>query len=299
MSSYIPVQGVCQVSADRGSKPLNIVYQLHGTGTQRVLLIMGHNGTLDAWQLQTRFLVQHGYQVCVFDNRNIGRSDKANEPFTVMDMALDTIELLNHLEWTSGVHLVGISMGGAISQLLASHYPQYFISVCLTSTFMDINAMKNSKSYNLIFSPPVYSSEKERIEVYKYILFPKHWLDSPSEFAPTKTNSQLLIDLYEDSPFKTDSTTVDLQLEAIRQYVLTKEEIDSIRIGKLPVLVCTGDEDSLIDPNNSECIARALECPLKIFKGCGHVVIIQEPDLYNQTLLKHFQGIKNSIKANA
>jgi homoserine acetyltransferase len=52
----------------------------------------------------------------------------------MMDMVIDTVELLDHLEWKSNVHLVGASMGGMISLQLLAHYPQYFTSACLIST---------------------------------------------------------------------------------------------------------------------------------------------------------------------
>lgn len=52
----------------------------------------------------------------------------------MMDMALDAVDLLNHLKWKSNVHLVGTSMGGSVAQLIVAYYPQYFASVCFTST---------------------------------------------------------------------------------------------------------------------------------------------------------------------
>lgn len=52
------------------------------------------------------------------------------------DMALDTLEVLDHLGWTEKrtVHVVGVSMGGMISLELASRVPQRIASLCLIST---------------------------------------------------------------------------------------------------------------------------------------------------------------------
>ncbi|KAI8057769.1 Alpha/Beta hydrolase protein [Syncephalis plumigaleata] len=120
------IEGVCQVSKTRGSKPLNIAYQLHGNGDKHVLFINGKGGNLAFFIPQAKSLAMKGYQVCIFDNRGIGQS--VEEEFTMMDMTIDTIELLDHLGWTSNVHLTGISMGGMISLQLLAHYPQYFAS---------------------------------------------------------------------------------------------------------------------------------------------------------------------------
>ena len=49
-------------------------------------------------------------------------------------MARDTIDLCEHIGWTSNIHLIGVSMGGMISQELILAKPQYFRSLCLTST---------------------------------------------------------------------------------------------------------------------------------------------------------------------
>jgi pimeloyl-ACP methyl ester carboxylesterase len=49
-------------------------------------------------------------------------------------MALDTVDLLNHLGWKSNVHVIGVSMGGMIALELASNHPEYIGSLTLTST---------------------------------------------------------------------------------------------------------------------------------------------------------------------
>jgi homoserine acetyltransferase len=49
-------------------------------------------------------------------------------------MALDTLELLDGLGWTSNVHLAGVSMGGMISLELVLADTKRFSSLILTST---------------------------------------------------------------------------------------------------------------------------------------------------------------------
>lgn len=50
----------------------------------------------------------------------MGESDKPIMRYSTLEMARDTLELLDHIGWTSlrQVHLVGISMGGMIAQEL-------------------------------------------------------------------------------------------------------------------------------------------------------------------------------------
>eukprot|EP01117_Protostelium_nocturnum_P010808 TRINITY_DN3897_c0_g1_i4.p1 TRINITY_DN3897_c0_g1~~TRINITY_DN3897_c0_g1_i4.p1 ORF type:complete len:114 (+),score=24.96 TRINITY_DN3897_c0_g1_i4:156-497(+) len=42
------------------------------------------------------------------------------------------------------------------------------------------------------------------------------------------------------------------QLAAIRNHKVSKEEFDIIKASRVPVLIVTGSEDSLVDPRNSE-----------------------------------------------
>lgn len=56
----------------------------------------------------------------MFDNRGMGESDKPLLRYTTSEMAKDVVEVLDHIGWTQerSVHVVGISMGGMISQEL-------------------------------------------------------------------------------------------------------------------------------------------------------------------------------------
>ena len=73
------------------------------------------------WQRQTKDFghdQSSRYSCLVFDNRGMGESDKPIMRYTTSEMAKDTIEVLDHLGWTSRreLHVIGISMGGMIAQ---------------------------------------------------------------------------------------------------------------------------------------------------------------------------------------
>src|ERR671925_1371521 len=83
-------------------------------------------------------LADRGFYVVLFDNRDIGRSTHFDfrppsltqmvrrrfgpEQYTLSDMAQDAIGLLDALE-ISPAHVVGVSMGGMIGQVIAAEHP--------------------------------------------------------------------------------------------------------------------------------------------------------------------------------
>ncbi|KAI8051103.1 Alpha/Beta hydrolase protein [Syncephalis plumigaleata] len=274
--TVVPViEGVCQVSKTRGSKPLNIAYQLHGNGDKRALLVMGCGGTFQR------------YQVCIFDNRGVGQSEKVEEEFTMMDMTIDTVELLDHLGWKSNVHLLGASMGGTICMQLLAHYPQYFAS----GTYIVIVACINLYIYiqNMSGTPPPSNPEDlNNPEIKAKMLFSEDWLNAPSRSEPSKRNMDVVV---EGINFwaETNLAIIGMQTKAMSTCTISEEEFANIRNSKIPVLVCTGDADTLMVPANSEYIAKMLQLPLKVFKGCGHIIEVQEPEEYNSAVFDHFE----------
>ena len=108
-----------------------------------VLFIMGLGAPLTRWPIDfLQPFVDAGYYVIRFDNRDVGLSTKMSEkaklgrtalfsalglpshpPYSLYDMASDALGLLDGLSKKSA-HLVGVSMGGMIAQILAAKHPE-------------------------------------------------------------------------------------------------------------------------------------------------------------------------------
>ena len=110
---------------------------------------MGLGGFKNSWQRQSKDF-GHGqntnrdqstkYSCLVFDNRGIGESDKPLARYSTSEMAKDTLELVDHVGWTSNrqLHVIGVSMGGMIAQELVRHptIPSYFHPVFMKSVLI-------------------------------------------------------------------------------------------------------------------------------------------------------------------
>ena len=120
--------------------------------SEPLLLIMGIGGQLTNWPPDLcDALREQNFRLLRVDNRDVGLSSRLDSlgvpnvkrnlwlktigipikvPYKLEDMAQDYIDLLDHLQ-ISKCHVVGISMGSMITQILASTHPDRFASVTL------------------------------------------------------------------------------------------------------------------------------------------------------------------------
>lgn len=129
---------------------IDLCYQTFGDAANpAILLIMGLGTQMLGWDEGfCRQLADRGYHVIRFDNRDIGKSTWFDHepipsivalftkarigitpkvPYTLKDMAADTVGLLDHLG-IERAHVVGASMGGMIGQEIAIHHPERMLT---------------------------------------------------------------------------------------------------------------------------------------------------------------------------
>ncbi|MEM9033273.1 MAG: alpha/beta fold hydrolase [Actinomycetota bacterium] len=134
---------------DTGSATIH--YDTHGDpAAEAVLLVHGLGAQMTLWDPSfIAAIVDRGYQVVRFDNRDVGLSSKTEEPppdllplvmaalggqepkvdhYTLSDMADDAIAVLDALG-IDRAHVVGASMGGMISQTIAIDHPERVASL--------------------------------------------------------------------------------------------------------------------------------------------------------------------------
>lgn len=97
-----------------------------------VLMIQGLGADKNMWNLQ-RFQLALRYRVVAHDNRGSGRSDKPFGAYSIEQMADDAIAVLDEAG-VDTAHVVGASMGGAITQYLTLKYPDRVRSMTLVCT---------------------------------------------------------------------------------------------------------------------------------------------------------------------
>ncbi len=113
----------------------DLAYVRRGAGAP-LLLVMGVAGHHLMWSEPFVDALAEHFDVVAFDNRGIGQSFRAEPGFTLDDLAGDAAAVLDHLGWERA-HVLGISMGGAIAQVLALTHPERVASLTLGCTWPD------------------------------------------------------------------------------------------------------------------------------------------------------------------
>jgi 3-oxoadipate enol-lactonase len=261
------------VSATDGAR---IHYEVTGkNGKTPVLMIQGLGASKNAWNLQ-RIAMATRFRCISFDNRGAGRSDKPTEPFTLEQMADDALAVLD----AAGIetaHVVGASMGGVISQIVAVKYPHRVRSLTLVCT-----ACRNHPwRQELLQSWAKTAEEKGMIEVGKEAA---QWVMSPRSFrrlVPAFTWMGPLAALRPRHSFVS-------QIHAILN---TREDlVDQLSTITAPTMVIVGNQDILTPRGDSEEIAERIpNAELVVISGAAHGLMMEHSSTFNKILIEFLQ----------
>jgi len=237
---------------------IKIAYKVIGDPVDpAVLMVMGLGASHQLWgDGMVRGLVDAGYRVVLFDNRDVGDSERLDEfgdpwlwweflknqlgfevdaAYTLNDMATDSVGLMDHLQIENS-HIVGASMGGMIVQIIAARYPQRTLS--LTSIMSTTGAPH--------LPPP--SGEAG---------------DSLRNMASGDADNSL------------DLASIGLHVEAMPRQLMaifkTGDRSEEVRSISVPTLVIHGEDDTLIPPAHGEHTASLIDgSKLMMLSGMGH-----------------------------
>ncbi len=256
---------------------IQIFYQIEGSGFP-VLFIGGLGGGSWSWSRQIPFFADT-YQSIVFDNRGAGRTDAPPGPYSMEQMAIDTVRLLHGLE-VEKTFVVGLSMGGMIAQELAmllSHRIKGLVLGC-THPGGDLQIKAEDWVYEQLLQNQGLSQDEI---ITKNI---------PLLFSPaTRENRPETLDAYRKQQLAASEQpehAFQAQYQGIQGFDF------SSRLSKMPVptLVITGSEDILVPPENSRIMAETIPLvELRELPETGHALHVEQTEAFNQAVLDFFQ----------
>jgi len=245
-----------------------------------ILLVQGLGTQLIAWPVELcERLVDAGYYVLRYDNRDIGRSTRltAVPPPTNMrllakrfvdgqydldDMADDAAGLLDALA-LAPAHVVGVSMGGMISQMLAVRRPdavRSLTSIMSTTGGRRVGRPAHSTLRLLLSKPPRDrdAAIERSVRMFRHI--------GSAGFPFDEARLRLTAGLSFDRGFNPAGSA--RQLAAI---IKSGDRTPQLARITAPTLVIHGDRDLMVNPTGGAATARAIPgARLETITGMGH-----------------------------
>ncbi|MDA9032743.1 alpha/beta hydrolase [Gammaproteobacteria bacterium] len=295
---------------------VDIAYRVYGSENNKpILLVQGLGGQLINWpEHLIDFLIENNFRPIVFDNRDTGLSSRftddrftegnrsktinstylkyylrlpINPPYTLDDMATDAIMILDKLN-IDKAHLLGISMGGMIAQIIAANHSERINTFTLIASSISAPSPLNGPTRDvrrllMKRSANPYSTNEERIErskkIFKLIGLEGYDLDT-EEFYNKSIES-----IERAGP---DDTGFSRQIMAI---LGSENRIKKVKSIKAKTLIIHGKEDPLIKVKNAYKTKKYIKnSNLLILPKMRHLIEPPVFDLFKQNLLTHLNN---------
>ena len=267
---------VDQKTINFDSNGVSIAYTVAGEeNATPVLMVMGLMASHRLWgEYLVNGLVDAGYKVILFDNRDTGDSENLDRlgkpniywkfalsymgigfsaPYTLEDMADDGIRVLDELN-IDNAHIVGASMGGMIAQTMASSYPERtksLVSIMSTSGAKHLPEMSQQNQDN--FSGV---GELDLDQVHAYGFYPE---------------------------------AMGRQMTAILQ---AGDRSDQIKTIAVPTLIQHGIDDTLLPVEHGKHTAELIPgSEIIIYDGMGHNLPDEVVPTVLSDMLSFFAGV--------
>lgn len=251
---------------------LQLNYQIDGQGPAVMLL---HPVGLDLtwWEAQVEAL-RSEFQVLRMDFRGHGKSAIAPPPYTLAEFAADAHALLGALRIGSA-HVIGLSLGGMVAQVLALEYPTEVRSLILSNTLCTLPA-EARQAMRARGEAAERGGMAAVVQPTIERWFTHEFLESP---LVARCRRHLLAQ--------------DVNAWASTWRAIA--DLDTLpRLGEIhvPTLVTTGDADVSTPVAAAQSIANHITgAVLKVIPSAPHMAPYESPELFNPLVLEFLRSV--------
>jgi len=202
------------------------------------------------------------FTVIAWDAPGYGKSDNPLGALSMADLADDAKRLLDNLQ-IQRAHVLGVSMGGVIAQLLYHRHPERTASLILCDT----TAERSQRVQQRIEAIDTLTSRQLAEQRAPQLVRP----DAPPELIAELTDIM-----------------AEVRPAGYRNAALALGETDLTELlGQIsvPTLVVHGEDDGVVPLSVGEALARAIPgAELRTIKHAGHVANQEQPQAFNQVV---------------
>ncbi|WP_329112259.1 alpha/beta fold hydrolase [Streptomyces sp. NBC_01353] len=252
-----------------------------------VLLIMGTGASMLWWEEGfCRILAEGGRFVIRYDHRDTGRSvtyELGRPGYTGVDLVGDAVGVLDAYE-IPAAHVVGVSAGGAIAQLLALDHADRVLSLVLISTSRAVAGGRELPPPTEEFVRYVSTAQvdwSQAASVIEYLVeYSRVLAGGRRLFDETAARDLVRRDVERAHDFAAVRNHDSLQ-----DGEQTREPLSSIAV---PTLVIHGTADPMFPFGHGEALAEEIPAArLLALEGAGHGVDQVDWETIVRAILKH------------
>ncbi|MFW9916566.1 MAG: alpha/beta fold hydrolase [Candidatus Thorarchaeota archaeon] len=244
-------------------------YEQAGSGDP-VVLIHGLGDGHEVWNHQTQALAEGGFEVFAVDLRGHGDSEKTDAKHTMERFAQDINAFMDSLGLPTA-HIVGLSMGGFIAQILAVDFPERVRSLILIGTACELKVRFIDKLQIRLAAVLPYKPFVKQYAKRPFWQQEKEWIEEFTARTLKCGKKDFIGSAKAIFPFRCCD-----------------------RLGEItvPTLVMAGEHDEIEPVQYSEQIHGLIKgSTLKIIKNSGHCVLVEQPERTNEELLSFLKSI--------
>ena len=252
------------------SRPGATLYYEHYGEGEPLIFAHGAGGNAAIWYNQLAFF-SDSYHCVAFDHRCFARSPCPGGAITVHEFRDDLLAIMDALQ-IDKAHLVGQSMGGFTALRTTLDCPDRVLSLTLSCTSGGIVNPNPTPAMQNLTRATGSDSSGVKATMAKATFAQPH-----------------LVQLYECiNNFNTDFSWDKLSGLLSRGDVVQLEQLQHI---ESPTLFFAGAEDPLFPAELlASYVPHFKRAAIEIVKDAGHSPYFEQPDLFNQRLLKHLQS---------
>jgi pimeloyl-ACP methyl ester carboxylesterase len=267
-----PVAGASSAYADAPTETVDVggtrfAYRQLGPDTGVPVIFLNHlAAVLDNWDPRVIDGIASRRRVIAFDSRGIGASE-GSTPDSVEAMARDAIAFIRALGFDQ-VDLIGFSLGGMVSQVIAQEEPQLVRRLVLAGTGPaggeGMDKVTRTTILDMVRGALTFKDPKT------YLFFTR----TPNGKTAARDFLKRLKERGDDRDKAISPIAFRRQLKAIHTWATQRpSELSHMQ---QPALVANGDQDRMVPSSNSVDLARRLpNARLKLYPDAGHGGVFQ------------------------